>query len=178
MNARRFSPLAVGAFLLATIFAPAAASAASAARARPSREVQSDLVPPEARQGAVDLAGRLSHPSEPPPLSANLKTPFDYDKAEPDPTPAPNGAPAPAQSKGARDLLETLAPLIKPTGTVIMTGRPTILTFGRTNVKVGEKLTVSFEGTNYELDLVAVTSTSFTLRYKDEETTRPIKSAK
>lgn len=178
MNARRLRPFAAFGFLLLALFAPTAASAAAAARPNPAREVQSDLVPPESRQGAVDLAGRLSHPSEPPPLSANLKTPFDFDKAEPDPTPAPNGAPAQAQSKGARDLLETLAPLIKPTGTVIMTGRPTILTFGRTNVKVGEKLTVNFEGTNYELDLVAVTSTSFTLRYKDEETTRPIKSGK
>src|SRR5262249_4156354 len=138
---------------------------------------QSDLVSPEVRQKVIDLADRLAHPSEPPPLSANLKTPFDFDKSEPDPTPPPAGAPAQAApSKGARDILETLASLLKPSGSVIMPGRPAILTFGRSPVKVGGKVTVNFEGTDYELELVAVTSTSFTLRYKDEETPRPIKS--
>lgn len=173
MNASLLRVFSLG--CLMAVFIPAAASAAAASRTRPPREVQSDLVAPEARQGVLDLGNRLSHPSEPPPLSANLKNPFDFDKSEPDPTPAPNGAPAQAQSKGARDILETLAPLVKPTGTVIMTGRPAILTFSRTTVKVGQNFTINFEGTDYELGLVAVTSTTFTLRYKDEETTRPIK---
>jgi hypothetical protein len=177
MNASVLRAFSFGGLL--AILVPAVAAGAAAARARPPREVKSDLATTETRQTVLDLATRLSHPSEPPPLSANLNTPFDFDKSEPDPTPAPNGAPAQAtQSKGARETLETLAPLIKPTGTVIMTGRPAILTFGRTNVKVGGKLTINFEGTDYELELVAVSSTSFTLRYKDEETTRPIKSAK
>lgn len=177
MNISRLRAFSLGCLVAA--FVPVAASAAAASRTRPAREVQSDLVSPEARQGVLDLANRLSHPSEPAPLSANLKNPFDFDKSEPDPTPAPNGGPAQAsQSKGAREILETLAPLLKPTGTVIMTGRPAILTFSRTTVKVGQKLTINFEGTDYELELVAVTSTSFTLRYKDEETTRPIKTGK
>jgi hypothetical protein len=175
MNVFAFRAFSLG--CLVAVGLPVFASAASASRTRPSRGVESDLVPAETRQSVIDLAGRLSHPSEPPPLSANLKTPFDFDKSEPDPTPPPSGAPNQAQqTKGARDTLETLAPLIKPTGTVIMAGRPAILTFGRTNVKVGGKLTINFEGTDYELELVAVSSTSFTLRYKDEETTRPIKS--
>jgi hypothetical protein len=173
MNVSALRALLLGGLL--AVLLPGLASAAAASRTRPARGVESDLVPPEARQGVIDLGGRLSHPSEPPPLSANLKTPFDFDKSEPDPTPPPSGGPAQAPSKGARDTLETLAPLLKPTGTVMMAGRPAILTFGRTNVKVGGKLTINFEGTDYELELVAVTSTSFTLRYKDEETTRPIK---
>ncbi|HWA08363.1 MAG TPA: hypothetical protein VG838_02740 [Opitutaceae bacterium] len=162
-----------------SLLALALAAPLSAAVARPKQHaVESDLVPSEERQGVLDLASRLSHPSEPAPVGAGLKTPFDFDKAEPDPTPPPSngGPPQPAQSKGAREILETLAPLIRPTGTLIMSGRPPILNFGRTNVKVGGKLTINFEGNDYDLELVAVTSTSFTLRYKDEETTRPIKS--
>lgn len=173
MNVSRLRAFSLG--CLVAVLVPVVASAAAAARTRPARE-ESDLVSPETRQVVLDLANRLSHPSEPAPLSANLKNPFDFDKSEPDPTPTPNGGPAQPQSKGAREILETLAPLLKPTGTVIMSGRPAILTFSRTTVKVGQKLTINFEGTDYELELVAVTSTSFTLRYKDEETTRPIKT--
>lgn len=164
--------------LLALAAVPATSAAVAAHAARPARVVQSDLVPTEARQGVLDLASRLSHPTEPPPLSADLKTPFDFDKTEPDPTPPPNGAPPAPAAKGARETLETLAPLIKPSGTLIAPGRPAMLTIGQRRLKVGDKFTITFEGSDYDLELAAITSTSFTLRYKDEETTRPIKSGK
>ena len=153
-----------------------AASAAEAARA--ARAVQSDLAPTEARQLVLDLAAKFSHPSEPVPLAAGLKSPFDFDKAEPDPTPMPGNPSQPAPAKDARDILETLAPMITPTGTIMLFGRPPILVFGSRNVKVGGKLTITFENNDYELELVGATSTSFTLRYKDQETTRPIKTGK
>jgi hypothetical protein len=167
-------------FVLPSLLALAAASGLSAAPAhRPARVVESDLAPSEARQPSLDLAARLARPSEPPPISAGLKTPFDFDRADPDETPSPNGQPSndAPQVKGPREILESVAPLLKPNGTINLGGQP-ILLFGQRKLKVGDKFTITFEGTDYELELAAIASTSFTLRYKGEETTRPIKSGK
>jgi hypothetical protein len=164
--------------LLPALLALAAAPAAVAAPLKPHvHHEDSDIAPSEARQTVLDLAAGLSHPSEPPPISAGLKTPFDFDKPAPDdPVPAPNGgAPipsAPAQ-KTPRDILEAVASLIKPKGTFTLGGQ-TYLTFGQRKLKVGDKFTITFEGNDYELTLVAIERISFTLRYQSEETTRPI----
>jgi len=174
MSPRRFFPIPVPA--LAALLALPSLSAAVAPRR--ARAVESDLVPSEARQPVLELANKLARPSEPVPVSAGLKTPFDFDKPAPDEVPVQNGQPAEAPAvKGPREILESVASLIKPDGTFVIQGQP-ILVFRQRRLKVGDKFTITFDGTDYELELVAIASTSFTLRYKDEETTRPIKLGK
>jgi hypothetical protein len=159
--------------LLALVVTPAVRAAAA------PRTVESDLIPSEARQPTLDLATRLARPSEPPPVSAGLKTPFDFDRPAPDETPTNNGqgqTEAPAV-RSPRDILEAVASLIKPDGALVFQGQP-ILVFRQRKLKVGDKFTITFDGSDYELELAAIASTSFTLRYKGEETTRPIKSGR
>ncbi len=155
----------------------AGAPAAFAAPLKPHvHHEDSDLVPSEARQPVLELAAGLSHPAEPPPVSAGLKTPFDFDRAEPDSNSSPNNAvqnPNSPPQRTARDILEAVASLIKPNGTFVINGQ-TFLTFRQRKLKVGDKFTITFEGNDYELVLVAIERISFTLRYQNEETTRPI----
>jgi hypothetical protein len=174
MRPRRFIPILVPA--VAALFALPSLSAAVAPRR--TRAVESDLVPSEVRQPVLDLANKLSRPPEPIPVSAGLKTPFDFDKPAPDEVPVQNSqAPEAPAVKGPREILESVASLIKPDGTFVIQGQP-ILVFRQRRLKVGDKFTITFDGTDYELELAAIATTSFTLRYKDEETTRPIKSGR
>ena len=50
-----------------------------------------------------------------------------------------------------------------------------ILIFGQKKLKVGDRLTITFEGADYDLEIAAINSTTFTLRYNGEEITRSIK---
>lgn len=162
----------------------------------------SDLVTPEKRRTTVELALRLTRPPEPIALPAEIAQPFNppgFDQPDPgelraaaqsprvNPTggspggTAVSGAPVPPDGpKGDREILENIAAKILPTGTIIPTNGDPLLTFGRKNVKLGSHFTVtnSANGQDYELELVAVDRTTFTLRYRNEEITRPIKSGK
>lgn len=161
----------------------------------------SDLASPEKRRASVEQALWLTRPPEPVALPAEIAQPFNPPGFEqPDPgevraaaqSPRVNpagsqggtavsGAPVPPDGpKGDREILETIAAKILPTGTIIPTNGEPLLTFGRKNVKLGSHFTVtnSANGRDYELELVAVDRTTFTLRYRNEEITRPIKSGK
>ena len=89
---------------------------------------------------------------------------------------APGGVAGPM---GDRELLESIASKILPTGTIKVGGEP-LLIFGRRNVKIGGSFTVTnpANGQDYTLELVAIEPPTFTLRYRNEEITRPIKSGK
>lgn len=165
-------------------------SLASVARAKPV----SDLESPEKRQAAVQLAQRLTRAPEPVPVPEGLGNPFnpvgfaqgDADDGRTTPaaqgrggqlapggSAAPSAAPAAPQSE--REILELLAAKLPTKGTIILNGEPLlILTGGR--VKVGDKFTVAFGGHDYELELVAIERTTFTLRYHGEEIVRSIKN--
>jgi hypothetical protein len=148
----------------------------------------SDLPPPQKRQTAVTTAERLTQRKALPPLPADLVSPFsppDFDKpdateASANPAPAPKpGTPAPSTptpAAPASDLqtLETLAAQITPTGVIQMGGSPRLV-IGAKRFEVGTRFTATYNGRDYELELVAIDRTTFTLRYRGEETTRPIK---
>jgi hypothetical protein len=158
-----------------------------------------DIVSPEKRRVTVDLAVRLARAPEPAPLPAELAQPFNpsnFDQPDPDDlraaaaaagranaTGTPSGAKPPPvdapRPAGDREILETIAARILPTGTMKISGEP-LLTFGRKNVKIGSRFTVTnpANGQEYELELIAIDSTTFSLRYRNEEITRPIKSGK
>lgn len=160
-------------------------------------KVTSDLLPPLKRQASVDTAERLAQRKAAEPLPADLASPFspkDFEKPDPSevvkpvPTARPGGAIAggPAGSGGAagvpaappppgdRETLETLASQITPSGMIQMRGTPRLI-IGSKPFEVGTRFTATYNNQDYELELVAIDRTTFTLRYRGEEITRPIK---
>ena len=79
-----------------------------------------------------------------------------------------------AAVKTEREILQAIAASLKPSGNFIMDGERTLV-FGQKRVKAGGSVTITFEGTEYTLEITAIERTSFTLRLNREEFTRPIK---
>jgi hypothetical protein len=134
---------------------------------------------PARRQLVVETAERLTRPAVPAPLPPDLKSMFNpprFDQADVDERPA--GPAAPSGPASARELLETIAARIPPTGTMTDLSGETLLTFGTKKVRRGDVIGVEYNGQTYDLELVAIDRTTFTLRYRGEETTRPIKPTK
>jgi hypothetical protein len=153
---------------------PAAAFAAAA---------KSDIQPPVKRQESVTLAERLANRAVPPPLPSDLASPFNppgFDKPEPVPG-TPNQVAAPTEAPpppGDREILEALAAQLTPTGTIThFDGKPRLV-MGSKRFEVGTTFTVTYNNQDYELELVAIDRTTFTLRYRGEQLTRPIKSVR
>jgi hypothetical protein len=150
-------------------------------------EAKSDLNRPEARRAVVELATRLSEPPPLDPLPADLVHPFNPAAfGQPDPEELKALAAAQAAASAAavqtkpttdRDFLQLIASRIMPSGTLMIGGDP-LLIFGRKRLRVGDHLTVSYDGRDYELELTGIDRTTFTLRLNHDEITRPIKSAK
>lgn len=85
------------------------------------------------------------------------------------------GAPGrPAGPRSARDLVAAIAEGMKPTGSLVLRGEPTLL-FGQKRVKAGDALTITFEGTEYTVVITAIKAPNFTIRLNNDEFTRPIK---
>lgn len=171
---------------LAAVCAVACAPQASAAK------VAADLVPPQKREATVDTAERLTKRPAPAPVPAELPNPFNpADFGQPDPdaakataaagqrpgATAPAAPAAPARPPGDRETLETLAMRLNPSGMMALGGKP-LLIIDRNRFEVGTKFIVTYNDQDYELALVAIDRTTFTLRYRGEEITRPIKPVK
>jgi hypothetical protein len=144
---------------------------------------KSDLQPPQRRETSVATAERLAVRPAVPPLPADFPNPFNpvgFDQPDPGAvkTPAPGGAVAqvPVQT-GDREILETLAARLTPSGTLILGGKP-LLIIERNRFEVGTRFIVTYNGEDFELELVAIDRTTFTLRFRGEELTRPIKPVK
>lgn len=150
-----------------------------------------DLQPPQVRQNSVTNAEKLWQRRPPPPLPAEMPSPFspaDFDR--PDTSDVPAGNPAVSQSdtkKGAagpsvqrtapvgdRDILEKLAAQLSPTGMIMLRGSPRLVLSNKP-FEVGTRFTATYNNQDYELELVAIDRTTFTLRYRSEEIIRPIK---
>lgn len=76
--------------------------------------------------------------------------------------------------RSEHELLRAIAAGLKPSGNFVLSGQPTLV-FSQKRVKAGGLLTITFEGTEYTLEITAIERTSFTLRLNREEFTRPIK---
>ncbi len=166
-------------------FAGAVGLAVAALQAAAPR---TDILPGGRRQASVDLATRLANRPPPAPLPTNVTNPFappGFD--EPDPVPEvkpptaaggagqPGGEPSgPPPPPTDRTVLESLAVGLKPSGTFVMNGKH-LLIIDRNRFEIGTKFIVTFNNQDYELELVAIDRTTFTLRYRGEEITRPIK---
>ncbi|TSJ79220.1 hypothetical protein [Rariglobus hedericola] len=141
-------------------------------------EPASDIAAPQKRTEVLDLARKLlttksvetsvddiarKNPFNPLPVVVESSGP---DKAD---------SPAPVVvGTSDRDILAAIAEGVRPTGTMKL-GDTQFLLFGQKKLKVGDVLPIVFQDTSYELELVGVDRTSFTLRLNKEEITRPIK---
>lgn len=149
--------------------------------------VTSDLQPPQKRQATVDTARRLAQRTTPKALPEELVSPFnptDFDRPEGTQSPAKvanpgsiASTPPPPPPPGDREILQALAAQLTPTGT-IQKGNSPLLAMGSKNFEIGTRFTVTYNNQDYELELVAIDRTTFTLRYRGEEITRPIKSVR
>ena len=72
-----------------------------------------------------------------------------------------------------RETLEKLAAQITPTGMINLRGAPRLI-IGNKPFEIGTRFTATYNNQDYELELVAIERTTFTLRYRGEEITRPI----
>jgi hypothetical protein len=149
------------------------------------------VIAPTVRTTALERARQLLAAKDATP-PATLKDPFYSEAflnsaASAAPAPgsaldsAPNSAvrtaaPAarPAGPRSGRDLLETLATGLKPSGFLVLRGEPVLL-FGQKRVKAGDALTITFEGAEYPLVITAIKAPNFTVRLNNDEFTRPIK---
>lgn len=161
-------------FVLAATVLPPALHAA-----RPASEIQ----PPDRRRVVVEKAQRLAQPAAAEPLPADLVTPFNPPNfgrsdggARNEARPAEVADPAAAGETAQTDqeLLAVVAAKIPTTGTIVAPNGKPFLISGRNRIEVGSFFTVVYSGQEYELELVAISRTSFTVRYKGEEFTRPI----
>ena len=148
---------------------------------------KSDLLTPARRRPIVETAQRLARPTPPPPLPAELNLPFNpaaFGQPDPEELKAIAAAQAAAQAVQVaakpstdRDFLNVIAAKIMPSGTLILGDEP-LLIFGKKRLRVVDKLTVTYENQVYDLVLVSIERTTFTLRLNQEEITRPIKPGK
>jgi hypothetical protein len=84
-------------------------------------------------------------------------------------TPQTNADPVVAE----HDLLSVLADKVDARGRFVMNGEVMLLVGGK-KLRAGSKVPVNHEGLIYELEISAIDTTKFTVRYKSEEFTRPI----
>lgn len=149
-------------------------------------KVTADVAPPQRREAVVETAERLTNRPSPAAVPAELASPFNpanFDQADrageagaraTPGTTAAAGPVEPAKPAGDREILETLAARLTPSGMIAMGGRP-LLIIDRNRFEVGTKFIVTYNEQDYELELAAIDRTNFTLRYRGEEITRPIK---
>jgi hypothetical protein len=145
-----------------------------------------DIAPPEKRRAALENALQLAKPHALAPLPSDNINPFDppgFGQTDADERAAALAAAKSASQQSVtrapndRELLETIAGKIVPTGTMFVGGEPTLL-LGKKPVKIGTKFTVTWMSVDYILELIAIDRTTFTLRFNREEIIRPIKPGK
>lgn len=128
-----------------------------------------DIAPPQKRAVVVDMAERLAKPTtEDLAAPADIRNPFN---------PSTEGKVDVVLNRPASDkeLLSLLADQLKPTGTMGREDSLVLLLKGQKGVKVGDKLTLSFDGTPYTVEVSEVNKTNFSLRFNQAEIIRPIK---
>jgi hypothetical protein len=142
-----------------------------------------DLNTPQLRRPAVETAESLARRLHAAPLPTELTNPFNPPAfGQPDPEElralaAARAAAAAAnvQAKPAtdQDLLKLLAQRIAPSGTMML-GNESLLIFGSKRLRVGDMISVSYEGVDYKLEVAAIEAVTFTLRFNRAEITRRI----
>ena len=140
-------------------------------------EPPGDLPAPAQRDGEVAAANRLalrSRPAPPPTEAPSPFTPAGFEPAEPG-DPKWSGPGAAQKPRGDRETLELLAAQLSPSGVIVLRGSHLLILSNRQH-PAGTRFTIALQGQEHELLLTEVTRTTYTLRFREEETTRTIKS--
>ncbi len=131
---------------------------------------------PAKRQEALDKAKDLLGDKPMVSTTKNPFTPEGFGEGQPEATKnGPSNVPTVQTGpRSGRDLLQAIGASLKPSGFFVLGGEPTLV-FGQKRVKSGGLLTITFEGSEYTLEIVSINQPNFTLRLNREEFTRPIK---
>lgn len=128
----------------------------------------------QARLPAVQIAEQLLKPAAPAAALPSSPNPFTLSGNRSTGVAEENQSAALAALMASnKSLLSALADQLEPKGTFVVGGDAIIL-IGQKKLKVGEKLPISFEGSIYELEITSIEATRFSVRFKNEELTRPI----
>jgi hypothetical protein len=79
------------------------------------------------------------------------------------------------QSNDSRPLVEQIAADLKPSGNSIIGGNQTLV-FGQKKVVAGDTLNIMFNGVQYEVTVIDINKTDFTIELNGTRYTRPIGS--
>jgi hypothetical protein len=142
-----------------------------------ARAAAPDIQTPQTRQVTVANAERLWRRPPPPQLTTDLPSPFNpigFERPDGGDAASRAGGVGRSAPAGDRETLEQIAAQINPSGVLMLRGAPRLIISNRP-FEVGTRFTASYGGQDYELELVAIDRTTFTLRYRSEELTRPIK---
>jgi hypothetical protein len=104
-------------------------------------------------------------------LPASLKNPFN---------PASDDSQEKVKVQSARtdrELIAALASQLQPTGSAERDGERFLL-LGQRKVKVGDRVPILFENSQYEVEICGIEGGTFSIRHRNEEFTRPIKPGK
>ena len=139
----------------------------------------SDLATSQTRQATVQVAKELSGVPVVAPISGDVPNPFNppgYSLPETIPAhTAPAARTAPV-IRSDREILDILLRRFPASGAMTWGGR-VLLVAGDKRYEAGQTLLLSYDGRDFEVELVAVTATSFTLRYRGAEISRSIRMA-
>jgi hypothetical protein len=153
--------------------------------------VESELASPDKRKVSVEKAASLAKEAAVDALAPETPNPFappgfELTDAEEAAAAAAAARQAAATSGGTsgvvmalsdRQILEAIVSKIVPSGSINLGGKPLLL-FGKKFVRTGSHFTVTYKGSDYDLELTDIDASTFTLRYNHEEITRPIKPGK
>jgi hypothetical protein len=167
-------------FLLAGLFLlPAAAHAAKST---------AEILPSPRRQATIQLAEELLNRTPPPAITESPSpfNPVDFDKPDASEikasgstggtTTTPGGTVVPVKPQVTdRSILEAVAARIPVTGSIVLNGKPILTGTGGKRFLVGSTFTITDGNQDYDLEVVAIDRTTFTLRYRGEEITRNIR---
>ncbi len=146
------------------------------------RAAEGDVASPTMRQEALDKAKKLLAPREIPAAAADPFHSESFAELLKGAGRAPDAGTStvrtdvskPTGPRSGRDQLQAIAAGLKPSGFIVLGGEPTLL-FGQKRVKAGGSVTITFEGSEYTVEITSIDRPNFTLRLNREEFTRPIK---
>jgi hypothetical protein len=157
MKSPRFSPQILGLGLGLLAAAPALFANVSA---------------PKAREATLQAADKLLADQKAAPALPPLKTDPFIGKIDAPPPTADEPVFIPQNNS---ELLNRIAPAIPVRGTANLNGEWYLLT-GQKRLKVGQTLTIDFEGQQHDVIVSAITSTTFTIQRGDASVTRSTRS--
>ena len=134
----------------------------------------SDLVQPQKRQVAVAIAQQLARAPSADTLPMDLANPFnptDFAGQQRQAAAATSSATQILLPPTDEETLQLLVSLIPSAATMSHQGKQVLIIGGRP-IGIGQVLTVPYKNQDYDLEITAITETTFTLRYGDAELTR------